>query len=89
MYWDGLVYGEFQQLKATIVDSRIVNKQVIAPEMGCPWVSNHDKKTAEKGMKYGPLRREMKKRHPGYDIVQNNIILDVLGGWSKDLDVTQ
>ena len=37
-------------------------------------------------MKYAPLRWEMKQRHPGYDIGQYNIIIDVLGRWSKDLD---
>ena len=56
--------------------------------MSCPWVSNRDKKTSEKIMKYAPLRWELKKRYPGYEINQCNIILDVLGGWSKDLDAT-
>ena len=58
-YWDVQIYGEFQELKANRVDARIVNnqhKQVIALEMGCPWVSNRDKKTSEKTMKYAPLR---------------------------------
>ena len=73
------------------MDARIVNnrdKQVIALEMSCPWVSNRDKKTSEKTMKYAPLRWELKQRYPGYEINQCNIILDVLGGWSKDLDDT-
>ena len=30
----------------------------------------------------------MKQRLPGYDIAQYNIIIDVLGEWSKDLDAT-
>ena len=64
------------------VDARIVNnrdKQVIALEMSCPWVSNRDKKTFEKTMKYAPLRWELRQRYPGYEINQCNIILDVLG----------
>ena len=56
--------------------------------MSCPWVSNCDKKALEKTMKYAPLRWEFKQRYPGYDIAQYNIIIDVLGGWSKDLDAT-
>ena len=28
------------------------------------------------------------QKYPGYEINQCNIILDVLGGWSKDLDVS-
>ena len=73
------------------MDAKIVNtrdKQVIALEMSCPWVSNRDKKTSEKTMKYVLLRWELKQRYPGYEINQCNVILDVLGGWSKDLDVT-
>ena len=67
VYWDVPVYGEFQELRANRVDARIVNnqqKQVIALEMSCPWVSNRDKKTSEKTMKYAPLRWEMKQSYP-------------------------
>ena len=55
--------------------------------MSCPWVSNHDNKISEKTMKYAPLRWELKQRHPRYESNQCNIILDVLLGWSKKLDV--
>ena len=37
--------------------------------------------------KYEPLRWEFTKRYPGYKIVQLNIIMDILGGWSKELEV--
>ena len=70
-YWDAPVYREYQELRANRVDARIVNnreKQVIALKMSCPWVSNHDKKTSEKTMKYAPLGRELKQRYPGYEI---------------------
>ena len=73
------------------VGVRIVNnqhKQVTAPDMSCPWVSNRDKKTSEKTMKYASLRWETKQRHSGYDIAQYNIIVDLLGGWSNGLDAT-
>ena len=89
-YWDVPVYGEFQELRANRVDARIVNnqhKQVLALEVSCPWVSNRDKES-EKTTTYAPLRWEMKQRYPGYDIAKYNIIIDVLGGWSKDLDAT-
>lgn len=36
-------------------------------------------------MKYAPLRLELKRQYPGFNIVQYNIIIDVLGGYSKDL----
>ena len=56
--------------------------------MSCPWVSNCDKKMSETTMKYAPLRWEMKQAYPGYEITQYNIIIEVLGGWSKDFDAT-
>ena len=56
-------------------------------EMSCPWVSNRQKETSEKTMKYAPLRWELKQKYPGYEISQYNIIVDVLGGWSTDVEV--
>ena len=53
-------------------------------EMSCPWVSNRQKETSEKTMKYAPLRWELKQKYPGYEISQYNIIVDVLGGWSTE-----
>ena len=81
-YWDVPVYGEYQELRANRVDARIVNnrdKQVIGLEVSCPWVRNRDKKTFENTMKYAPVRWELRQRYPGYEIIQCNIILDVLG----------
>ena len=37
---------------------------MIALKMSCPWVSNRDKMTSEKTMKYAPLRWELKQRYP-------------------------
>ena len=38
-------------------------------------------------MKYGPLRWELKQKYQGYEVKQYNIIMDVLGGWCRDLEV--
>ena len=38
-------------------------------------------------MKYAPLRWELKQKYPRYEISQYNIIVDVLGGWSTDMEV--
>ena len=38
-------------------------------------------------MKYAPPRRELKLKYPGYEISQYNITVDVLGGWSTDMEV--
>ena len=47
-----------------------------------------EKNYEEKMVKYGPLRFELKKQYPGYDVEQCNIIIDELGEWSRDLDLT-
>ena len=67
-YWDVPVFGEYQDLRANRIDARIVNhqeKKVITMEISCPWVSNRQKKTSEKTMKYAPLRWELKQKYPG------------------------
>ena len=51
-------------------------------EISCPWL---DKR--EKTLKYEPLRWELPRQYPGYKIAQLNVIMVVLGGWSKELDV--
>ena len=48
---------------------------------------NSQKKTSEKTMRYALLRWELKQKYPGYEISQCNIIEDVLGGWSTDVEV--
>ena len=53
--------------------------------MSCPWMENRQMKTEEKMLKYGPLRWELKLQYPGYKVSQHNIIMDVLGGYSKDV----
>ena len=54
--------------------------------MSCPWVTNQEKKEEEKTTKYGPLCWELKQNYQGYKVKQYNIIMDVLGGWSRDLE---
>ena len=56
--------------------------------MSCLWVENRGKKDEEKTAKYGPLRWELKKQYPGYNINQCNIVINVLGRWSKELELT-
>ena len=90
-FWDVPVYAEHIIIKANRVDARFVdhkNKKVWAAEMSCPWMEHREKKSEEKMIKYRPLRFELKKQYPGYDVQQSNIIIDVLGGWSRDVDLT-
>ena len=39
-------------------------------------------------MKYGPLRWELKQQYRGYEVIQHNIIMDVLGGWSRETETS-
>ena len=52
-------------------------------------MEHREKKSEEKTVKYGPLRFELKKQYPGYDVEQCNIIIDVRGGggWSRDVEL--
>ena len=59
---------------------------MLAVEMSCPWVDNRVAKDKEKTTKYAALRWELKQQYPGYELKQYNIIIDVLGGWSEDLE---
>ena len=34
------------------------------------------------------MRFELKKQYPSYDVEQCNIIIDLLEGWLRDLDLT-
>ena len=54
--------------------------------MSCPWTENREKKQEEKTAKYVPLHWELKQQFPEYDIRQYDIIIDVLGGGSREVD---
>uniref|UniRef100_A0A6P8IWG3 Uncharacterized protein LOC116305588 n=1 Tax=Actinia tenebrosa TaxID=6105 RepID=A0A6P8IWG3_ACTTE len=88
-YWDVPVYADHMYVRSNRVDARFIdhnNKKVLMVEMSCPWVNNREKKDKEKTKKYGALRLELTKQHPGYTILQVNLILDALGGWSKEME---
>ena len=85
-YWDVPVYAENTEVRSNRIDARVINKEkkkVFLLEMSCPWIANREVKCAEKTIKYATLRFELKQQHPGYDIEQHNIIIDVLGGCSS------
>ena len=78
-YCDITVFAVSEQVKQNRVDARFIaheKKKVLAVEMSCPWTENREKKQEEKTIKYGP----------GYDIWQCKIVIDVLGGWSTEVD---
>ena len=87
-YWDIPFYADSTVVKANRTDATIVDKEsetVAVLEMSCPWIQNREEKTDDKTAKYGPLLWELKQRFPKYKVTQYNIIIDVLGGYSKDI----
>ena len=53
--------------------------------MSCPWMENRESKDFEKTTKQSQLRLELTNRYPEYKVNQYNIIMDVLGGCSKEV----
>ena len=89
-YWDVPVYAESTVVKSNRVNVRLVDKEkkeVFLMEIRCPWIGNRGKKETDtkKTTKYAPLRWEKKDRYPGYLVKQINIIVDVLGGYSLEV----
>ena len=69
------------QVRANRVYATFVNhmsKKVMTTKMSCPWISNREKKSKEKSMKYGPLRWELNEKYKGYEVHQYSIIMDEL-----------
>ena len=56
--------------------------------MSYPWLENRESKDFEKttNSKYSKLRLELTNRYPEYKVNQYNIIMDVLGGCSKEVE---
>ena len=91
-FWDNPLFAENTHVQQNRVDARFIDhkgKVVRAVEMSRPWIDNRSRKEEDKTLKYGPLRWELKQQFPGYKIKQHNIIIDVLGGWSRDATMTE
>ena len=54
--------------------------------MSCPRLENRQSKDFGKTTKYIHLRLELTNRYPKYKVNQYNIIMDVLGGCSKEVE---
>ena len=68
----------------TVIDK--TSKQVREIEMSCSWLENRESKDLEKTTKYSQLRLELTNRYSEYKVNQYNIIMDVLGGCSKEVE---
>ena len=54
--------------------------------MSCPWAEKREVKENEKTTKYSQLRQELVNRYPGYQVIQYNTIIDVFGGYSREVE---
>ena len=61
------------------------SKQIFLIEMTCPWIDVRDRRYEEKREKYKTIRRNIKIANPEYDIEQITLVMDSLGGHSKNL----
>ena len=59
---------------------------VLENEMSCPWIERRAKKDEETTPKNGPMMWELKQRYSAYRVEQYNVIIGVLGGYSKHLN---
>ena len=85
-FWDVPLFAETTQVKANRIDATVIDKnskQVRVIEMSCPWLENRESKDFEKTTKY---RLALTNRYPKYKVNQYNIIVDVLGGCSKEVE---
>ena len=71
-------------MDAMVIDK--TSKQVRVIEMSCPWLENRESKDSEKTTKHNQLRLELTNRYPESKVNQYNIIMDVLGGCSKEVE---
>ena len=60
-------------------------KRIDTPEMACPSWRNRAETSERKTRKYQTVRDEMRERYQGFDVNQTNIIVEILGGYDRDL----
>ena len=88
-FWDVPLFPNRTQAKANRIDATVIDKtskQFRGIEISCPWLENRESKDFEKTKKYSQLRLELTNRYPEYKVNKYNIIMDVLGCCSKDVE---
>ena len=88
-FWDVPLFADTTQVKANGIDAKVIDKtskQVRVIEMSCPWLENRESKDSEKTTKHNQPRLDLTNRYPESKVNQYNIIMDVLGGCSKEVE---
>ena len=60
-------------------------KKVFLIEMTVPWPGNREEKYQYKCEKYKNIQQNLKLEYPEYEVGQITLVMDVYGGFSKDL----
>ena len=85
--WDTIIYTTntitHNKQDVTLWDK--VNKEVTLIEMSVVWFKNIQARTEEKTQKYTPLRAELARDYPDYSIKQISVVMDILGGHTREL----
>ena len=85
----GTLFADTTQLKANRIDATIIDKtskEFRVIEISCPRLENRESKDFAKTAKYSQLRPEVTNRYPEYKVNLYNIIMDVPGGYSKEVE---
>ena len=88
VFLDIPIYAGHNEVRANRIDAPLVSHEredVCTIEMSCPGIESIAKKGEERTLKYRPMMWELKQRYNGYRVEPYNVIIDVLGGYSKHL----
>ena len=60
-------------------------KKIFLIEMTVPWITNREEKQKMKAAKYMEIQDYLTLENPSYKVDQITLVMDVFGGFSKDL----
>ena len=91
LFWDIPEYTGYEdEIECHVLrpDGKLITKLEIIIwilEMSIPWISNRKSKFIEKEEKYVNIVQRLTIDNPGFEVKQLTFIMDVLGGYSKEL----
>ena len=60
-------------------------KKIFLFEQTVPWITNRDEKYEHKQQKYQEVQTFLRLEYPGFTVDQITLVMDVSGGYSKNL----
>ena len=91
VFWDIPEYtGRDEEDETSLArpDGKVIlktEKKIFLIEMTVPWIENREIKYEHKTNKYKTVQTNLRLDYPGYEIDQVTLVMDVLGGHSKNL----